>query len=142
MNIHDDLNHVRTWSNERYNADGTPNTSFPWPDQYTRHVVTGELADRIRFALTRGRPETLQYDPVFITETKQYGGYSEYTQDNFVYIKVESGDEEKVIEPSDSGNAFSALLDWMDESEREHALTPAEIAEILTIALENGWERK
>jgi transcriptional regulator with XRE-family HTH domain len=51
---------------------------WPYPTSYTKSMITGELADRIR--------ERMGVDasaPVFITEKCVSGGYSEYTQDDF-----------------------------------------------------------
>lgn len=138
----DSLKHIRSWSDERYQPDGSPDGSYPWPDEHQRSTVTGELADRIRFALTDGHPEKLSDHAVFMTETKQYGGYSQYTQDNFRYIKVECGEQSKTIEENSSSSAFSLLLEWMDNSERMYALTPEEISQVLNLALANGWKRE
>lgn len=132
-------NHIRTWSNDRIKADGSVDTSFPYPDKYTRTTAVGELADRIRFALSNGKPETLETYPVFLTETTQYGGYSEYTQDNFTFLKIECDDISKTIKPTISGSAFSLMLEWLDEAEEAHNLTPAQIRELLDFAKENGW---
>lgn len=133
-------NHIRTWSNERIRSDGTTDNSFPYPDKFSRSSATGELAERIRFALTNGEPEELEYEPVFLTEITKYGGYSEYTQENFTFLRIECGEQTKVIEPETFKSAFSILLDWLDEAEEVENLSPAQVRAAVRFAKENGWE--
>jgi len=133
-------NHIRTWSNERIRADGTTDNSFPYPDKFSRSSATGELAERIRFALTEGKPEELEYETVFLTEITKYGGYSEYTQDNFTFLRIECGEHTKVIEPEDFKSVFSLMMDWLDEAEVVRNMTPAQIRELIEFAKSHGWE--
>lgn len=138
--VQDALNHVRTWSNEKIRSDGTTDTSFPYPDKFSRSAATGELADRIRFALTDGNPSELEYETVFLTEITKYGGYSEYTQENFTFLRVECGDKTKVLEPEEFSNVFNAMIKWLDEAEEVLDLSPAQLRELIAFAKEHGWD--
>lgn len=132
--------HIRTWSNERIRPDGTTDKSFPYPDKFSRSSATGELAERIRFALSDGKPEELEYEAVFLTEITKYGGYSEYTQDNFTFLRIECGEHTKVIEPEDFKSSFSIMLDWLDEAEEVCNMTPTQLRELIAFAKSHGWE--
>lgn len=118
----------RSWQDVRFDEDGNPNTSFPYPPKFVRSEAKGELAERIRkaFAVTEEvKQETLEFEPVVLTEKTVYGGYSEYTQENLSYLKVQCGGYEK--EFSDNGfdeetnsyyhSTLDALLGWLDKSE-------------------------
>lgn len=118
----------RTWQDVRFDEDGNRNTSFPYPPKFVRSEAKGELADRIRKAFTvteEVEPETLEFEPVILTEKTVYGGYSEYTQENLSYLKVQCGQYEKSF--TDNGydeeldayyySTLDALLGWLDKAE-------------------------
>jgi len=100
---------------EWYDApeDGRDADDWPYPTSYTKSIITGELADRIR--------ERLGVDssaPVFITETVESGGYSEYTQENDYSHTVQVG--EHTLELAGScwtSNGITALINWLDKTE-------------------------
>lgn len=119
----------RTWQDVRFDSDGNPNTSFPYPPKFVRSEAKGELAERIRkaFAVTEEvEPETLEFEPVVLTEKTVYGGYSEYTQENLSYLKVQCGEYEKEFADNDFDedtnsyyhSTLNALLGWLDKSEK------------------------
>lgn len=123
------LDEQSRWQDVRYDEDGNPNTCFPYPPKFIRSEAQGELADRIRNAFLREANESLteelQYAPVTLTEKTVYGGYSEYTQENLTYLKVQWGEHEKEFSDHDYddetgsylGSSLNALLFWMDKME-------------------------
>lgn len=82
----------RQWSDppER----GRSEDDFPYPNQYNEFRVEGDLAERVRARVGAGSTA-----PVYITETVVSGGYSEWTQENDHYFKVECGLVTKEFEP-------------------------------------------
>lgn len=100
---------TRAW--RRWSDDGDPE-SYPYPNKHVKSAATGELASRIRRALGC----TDESAQAFIVETKQYGGYSEYTQENFKWLVVECDGQSEEFEPVGTGpSAFSLMLTWLDE---------------------------
>jgi hypothetical protein len=93
--------------------DGSTAEEWPYPTRYSKSLITGELADRIRERLGQnaGKP------PVFITEQVVSGGYSEYTQENDYYHTINVGSETVEIGPEWHGNGIRALTDWLDKTE-------------------------
>lgn len=98
------LTEISTWTGE-----GDPDT-WPYPDEMKESLVTGELANRVRVALGVSADED-----VFLTETKVSSGYSEYTQENFTYIKVVAGGQSQTFDDSYANN-FATMMKWLDEN--------------------------
>lgn len=126
------LDETNRWQDVRYDSDGNPNKSFPYPPKFVRSEAQGELADRIRAAFAEAEEldkQQLDYEPVYLTEKTVYGGYSEYTQENLTYLKVSCGIFEKEFDPNELGystSMMSALLSWLDEAERSDEEETAE----------------
>lgn len=59
---------------------------WPYPTEYRRYLITGELADRIRVRF--GAADT---DRVTITEERISGGYSEFTQETELFFDIDCG---------------------------------------------------
>ena len=97
---------IDTWSDEP--EDGRTAEDWPYPTCYTRSIAQGELADRIRRALN-----VADDIPVYVVEEYVSDGYSEYTQEDYCYMKITAGNEKHVIDGSWEGG-LPALLDWLD----------------------------
>jgi hypothetical protein len=101
-----DLFLVDEWSDPDEN-DG----EWPYPTEYHKSLITGELAERCRRALGVTDPNA----EVFITERVESGGYSEYTQENFTDFTIEcDGKSETFNEDWSLGSTFQQLLKWLD----------------------------
>lgn len=86
--------------------------SYPWPSERKRTELTGELAERVRRALGED-PGT----SVYIEEVKEYGGYSEYTQEHSYEHTLMCGFSEKEFRGSDGRySSLTDLLAWLDEN--------------------------
>jgi hypothetical protein len=85
---------------------------WPYPTSYTKSLITGELADRIRERLGVDAPA-----PVFLTEKCVSGGYSEYTQENDYYHTIETGGHTVEMEAGWSWNPITSLINWLDKTE-------------------------
>lgn len=101
---------IHTWSDSP--APGCSADDWPYPTSYTKSLITGELADRIKARLGVDASA-----PVFITERCESGGYSEYTQEKDYYHTITTG--EHVVEMRASywgSNAITLLTEWLDET--------------------------
>jgi hypothetical protein len=126
MEEHEALNMIdeqNRWQDVRYDSDGIPNGSFPYPPKFIRSEAQGELAKRIRTVFAgddEDVQERLEYEPVYLTEKTVFGGYSEYTQENLTYLKVTCAEFEQEFDPSNGGyyqSLIESLLEWLDQEE-------------------------
>lgn len=121
----------RSWQDVRYDEDGNVTTdNFPYPPKFVRSEAQGELAERIRAAFAEGDAEIkekLNYEPVYLTEKTVFGGYSEYTQENMMYLRVSCSYFDKGFAPSyGSFSLIDALLEWLDTAEKPEGFTAVE----------------
>lgn len=84
---------------------------WPYPTRYSKSLITGDLADKIR-----DRLGAEQHVPVMITEKVESGGYSEYTQENDYYNTVTVGEHSVDLGSAWTGNGIMALTDWLDRT--------------------------
>ena len=85
---------------------------WPYPNSYTKSLITGDLAGKIRERLGLE-----SHVPVMITEKVVSGGYSEYTQENDYYHTITAGNETVELGSTWSSNGITALTDWLDKTE-------------------------
>jgi hypothetical protein len=85
---------------------------WPYPTSYTKSLITGDLADKIRERLG-AEPHV----PVMLTEKRVSGGYSEYTQENDYEHTITVGNETVELESDWTGNGIVALTNWLDRTE-------------------------
>lgn len=96
---------VSTWKDPDFRGG-----KWPYPTVYVKSEVTGLLAWRVR----RKLGEAYSSDPVYVTERKVSGGYSEWTQDYTYYFTVECGG---FLAEFGGGhvNGIAALLAWLED---------------------------
>lgn len=96
---------VDQWEDEDEN-DG----EWPYPTQYSKYLIEGDLADR-----TRNRLGVEDNVPVFLTETVESGGWSEYTQENYYTHTLEVGGFEVDIRGDGYTSSIEELVKWLGE---------------------------
>jgi hypothetical protein len=102
-----ELTRQKSWSDP-----GNDDYDYPWPDEHTKSVATGELAERVRQAF--GITDTAA--SVYIIETESYGG-TEATQEHFKSIALECAGQTKEFDDGMSGPfAFNRMLEWLDDN--------------------------
>nr|WP_296763756.1 hypothetical protein [Rhodococcus sp. (in: high G+C Gram-positive bacteria)] len=102
---------ISEWEDEDEN-DG----EWPYPTEYVKSVISGELADQVRKKIGKDKNDFLP--PVYITEINVSGGYSEYTQENDYSFIIECGDyhsNELFDSRWYSNNQLNALLKWLED---------------------------
>jgi hypothetical protein len=112
--VRENMTHFKRWDDGRRPSDYR---TFPYPDEHSSSLAEGELAGRIRVAFGHKADDFID---AVIVETKQYGGYSEWTQDNMEFITLECGNDSKDfrgLEFTDNGELgpFGQMLAWLDE---------------------------
>jgi len=100
---------MHEWSDQP--EPGRDADDWPYPNRYSKSLITGDLADAIR---TRLNVES--HVPVIITEEVVSGGYSEYTQENDYNHTITVGEHTVELESSWTWNAITALTRWLDET--------------------------
>jgi hypothetical protein len=85
-------------------------SDWPYPTQYTKSLITGDLADRVRTRLGL-TPEV----PVLLTEERISGGYSEYTQETDYNHTITCGQHTIQLRSGYERNGLTSLLNWLDE---------------------------
>ena len=92
------------WEDEDEN-DG----EWPYPTQYKKSRVEGELAEQVRAKL--GVADDAE---VIITEEIISGGWSEYTQENEYNLEVEAGGASRYLDSGFRWNCLDQLLKWVE----------------------------
>ena len=99
---------ITSWEDEAEEPD-----AWPPPTEYVKRVLPADdpLAVAIRARL--GLEKAVK---VAITESTQYGGSSEYTQENSYEMVIEAGDH-KIEFDEDHGldSNFLQLIRWLDQ---------------------------
>ena len=103
---------LHEWSDQP--APGRSADDWPYPNRYSKSLITGDLADLIRKRL--GQPD---HAPVMLTEKVESGGYSEYTQENDYHHTITVGPETVQLGSSWTGNGITTLTDWLDATEEK-----------------------
>lgn len=81
--------------------EGRSADDWPYPDRHVKFLVGGELAERIVKRLGEA-----DGTPVFLIETTESGGYSEYTQEDEVRFKISCGAQ------TASFDDYSLRVEW------------------------------
>ena len=109
--VRSNMERFKSWDDAKHPDDYS---HYPYPTEHTRSLIKGELADRIAKAF--GVSDRAS---VWITETKSYGGYSEWTQEHDFSFEVEitydGGSRKKEFESTWDSNGLVQLMRWLDE---------------------------
>lgn len=98
--------------------DGAPNDEWPYATRYTKHLITGGLADAVRKRL-----ELPDSTSVMIEEQVVSGGWSEYTQENDYNFTLKFDDGTPEVEFTSArwgygiDNGLTLLIEWLDEED-------------------------
>lgn len=86
--------------------------NWPYPTEYRTYLIEGDLADRVlaRVGISNGR--------VTLHETKESGGYSEYTQESYYDARIEVDGSEVF----DSSTGWWDVEDLIQDPNRLHRL--------------------
>lgn len=98
---------IRKWTDDP--DFGCDADEWPYPNEYTESLITGELADRVRARLQA--PADAR---VIIKETCISGGYSEWTQENDYDFELRVNGDRVELESGWDGNTLTPLLRWLD----------------------------
>jgi len=101
---------IHEWSDAP--EDGRDPEEWPYPTRYSKSLITGDLADKIRERLG-----VESHVPVMITEEVVSGGYSEYTQENDYNHTITVGEHTLELQGSYSDNGLNKLINWLDSAE-------------------------
>lgn len=110
MKYDKDISEIANW--EEAVEEGRDPDEWPYPDQFTRSIVDGELAQRVRRIFAAPENESVS----IISKTIS-GGYSEYTQENDYEFTIECGTNSIEFYPRDYDSTLNQLLNWLKKQE-------------------------
>jgi hypothetical protein len=99
---------VEEWDDEP--EEGRSKEDWPYPNHYQKTKIEGPLANAIR-----KKAEMMWSDEVFITEVIVSGGWSDYTQEETMYLKIQVGNRSFQLGDEDTDTNLGALLEWLDK---------------------------